>query len=260
MTDRGAHELGSRPPAAAASLPGRRAAVVGVESAVGAAIARALGSAGADVALCALRADEGVLVARGVQRELTRAGRRAATYVMDVTLGRNVQVTTRQIAKEFGGLDLVVSASGLPRSGPLSKLTEVELAQLIALNFTAHLFLVRSASPELARAGGGTLLLLTHEAGARGDPAAAAFAAAQAATRSLVASLAGGLAEEGVALAAISLLGDPGAGIAEQMREDEAASAAARAVELAAMGTAAAGRIAPAVTASAAAVPGEGSA
>ena len=168
MTDRGAPGSGTRSPSASPPLAGRRAAVVGVESAAGAAISRALGSAGADVALCALRPDEGVLVARRVQRELTGAGRRAATYVMDVTLGRNVQVTTRQIAKELGGLDLVVSAPQFPRGGSLARLAEVELAQLWALNFTAHLFLVRSAAPELVRAGGGSLLLLTHEAGSGG--------------------------------------------------------------------------------------------
>ena len=242
MTDRGAPGSGTRDPSADPPLAGRRAAVVGVESAAGAAISRALGSAGADVALCALRPDEGVLVARRVQRELTGAGRRAATYVMDVTLGRNVQVTTRQLAKELGGLDLVVSAPQLPRGGSLARLTEVELAQLWALNFTAHLFLVRSAAPELVRAGGGSLLLLTHEAGSRGDPAAPAFAAAQAATRSLVVSLAEALAEEDVALAAISLASSPAAAD-EPGGEEEASHAAARAVELAALGGAASGRI-----------------
>ena len=243
MTDRGAPGPGTSGPSADPSLAGRRAAVVGVESAAGAAISRALGAAGADVALCALRPDEGVLVARRVQRELTCAGRRAATYVMDVTLGRNVQVTTRQIAKEFGGLDLVVSASQFPRGGSLARLAEVELAQLWALNFTAHLFLVRSAAPELVRAGGGSLLLLTHEAGSRGDPASPAFAAAQAATRSLVASLAEGLAEEGVALAAISLAWSPAGDDAPGGEEEEASRAAARAVELASIGGAASGRI-----------------
>jgi len=222
-------------------LAGRRAAVVGVEGSTGAAIARALGGAGADLALCALRADEGVLVARRVQRELRAAGRHASSYVMDVTLGRNVQVTTKQLAKELGGLDLVVSASLLPASGPLARLTEVEVAQILALNFNAHLFLVRSAAPELARTGGGTLLLLTHEAGAAGDPEAPLFAAAQAATRSLLGSLAELLAEDGIALAAISLAAPPSADAEPDL--DEAARAGALAVELATAGLAAAGRV-----------------
>ncbi len=250
MTERGPPVVGPAPSPESREqrLAGRRAVVVGVEGAAGAAIARALGAAGADLALCALRADEGVLVARRVQRELRAAGRRAASYVMDVTLGRNVQVTTKQVAKELGGLDLVVSASQLAARGPLGRLSEVEVAQIVALNFTAHLFVVRSAAPELARAGGGTLLLLTHEAGAAGDAEAPAFAAAQAATRSLVASLAAPLAEEGVALAAIALA-SPSAepdGDGDGEAEADAAQAArvgALAVELAAAGRDAAGRI-----------------
>ncbi len=232
------------------SLAGRRGVVVGVEGAAGAAIARALGAAGADLALCALRPDEGVLVARRVQRELQAAGRHAASYVMDVTLGRNVQVTTKQVAKELGGLDLVVSASLLPASGPLARLSEVEVVQILALNFTAHLFVVRSAAPELARAGGGTLLLLTHDVGATGDADAPLFAAAQAATRSLVTSLAAPLEEEGVALAAITL-GSP-ASVDGAPDDDEAARAGALAVELAAAGLAAAGRVVSAAGGSAA--------
>jgi NAD(P)-dependent dehydrogenase (short-subunit alcohol dehydrogenase family) len=222
-------------------LVGRRAAIIGVEGAAGAAIARALGGAGADLALCALRADEGVLVARRVQRELRAAGRHAASYVMDVTLGRNVQVTTRQVAKELGGLDLVVSASLLPVRGALARLTEVEVAQILALNFSAHLFLVRSAAPELARAGGGTVLLLTHEAGSAGDPEAPLFAAAQAATLSLVTSLAAPLAEDGVTLAAIALAAPPSENAGPDL--DEATRAGALAVELATAGLDAAGRV-----------------
>jgi len=234
--------------AAPTPLAGRRGAVVGVERAPSAPIARALGAAGCDLALCALRADEGVLVARRLQRELQAAGRHAASYVMDVTLGRNVQVTTRQVAKELGGLDLLVSASTLPVRRPLAQIAEVELARILALNFTAHLFCVRSAAPELARAGGGTLLLLTHEAGRHGDAHAPAFAAAQAATQSLVRSLAAPLAEQGVALAAIELTAPLATGDEDESAQaaEEAARAAALAVELAAAGLGAAGRVVPA--------------
>ena len=225
----------------AQTLAKRRAAVVGVESVAGAAIARALGAAGADLALCALRADDSVLVARRVQRELQAAGRHAVSYVMDVTLGRNVQVTTRQIAKELGGLDAVVSASLLPAHGPLDRLSEVEVAQILALNFTAHLFVVRSAALELARSGGGTLLLLTHEVGETGASDAPLFAAAQAAARSLVTSLAVPLANEGVALAAISLSSPASDEIALGIEEAECVGALA--VDLVSDGLDSAGRI-----------------
>jgi NAD(P)-dependent dehydrogenase (short-subunit alcohol dehydrogenase family) len=73
-------------------LSGHVAMVVGAEFASGRAIALALAGTGADVAVCAVQADERVLEARKVKRAIEAMGRRSAEYVMDVTLGRNVQV------------------------------------------------------------------------------------------------------------------------------------------------------------------------
>src|SRR5471032_1880975 len=101
------------------SLAGKKAMVVGAETPAGGAIARAYAEAGADVALCALTADEAVLKARQVKRDIEAMGRTALEYVMDVTLGKNVQVTTRQIAKELGGLDIVASAPDLFLAKPI---------------------------------------------------------------------------------------------------------------------------------------------
>ena len=81
-------------------LSGRKAMVVGVENPAGAAIARAYAEAGADVALCVLKADDAVMTAKRIQKEIEAQGSRSGVYVMDVTLGRNVQVTTRQVTVE----------------------------------------------------------------------------------------------------------------------------------------------------------------
>src|SRR5436190_11232956 len=97
-------------PEGGGSLAGRRALVIGAETPAGGAIARALIGAGVDLGLAAMRADEGVLAARRIEREARAAGRNAATYAFDVTLGQNVKVSTRQVAKELGGLDILVSA------------------------------------------------------------------------------------------------------------------------------------------------------
>jgi NAD(P)-dependent dehydrogenase (short-subunit alcohol dehydrogenase family) len=168
-------------------LAGQRGLVIGVETAAGGAIASTLGLAGADLGLATMRADEAVLAARRIQRQLREAGRQAATYAFDVTLGQNVKVSTRQVAKELGGLDFLVSASDLPFSAPLSRLTDSDLAHVMTVNFYAHVFAVRAAADEFRRAGHGQSLLVAHEPA--DDPGAAAYQAAQAATLSLVRSL-----------------------------------------------------------------------
>ena len=185
------------------SLEGRRALVVGVETPVGGAIAAALGAAGADVALAVMRPDEGVLTARRLQRELRALGRTAMTYVMDVTLGQNVKVTTRQVTKELGGLDLVVSAPDKLILGPLARTSEAQLAQTMTWNCYAHAFVARAAFDEFRRDGRGQLLIVTHALGRRPAPNAAAYALACAATLGLVRSLAVEHPEPGLATTAL---------------------------------------------------------
>lgn len=193
-------------PAAAApgALAGRKALVVGVETAAGGAIASALGAAGADVALAVLRPDEGVLAARRIQRELRALGRAAYTYALDATLGQNAKVTTRQVAKELGGLDLVVSAADAPLAGPLARTSEAQLGQAMALNCHAHAWVARAAFDEFRRGGRGCLLIVTHMLGERPAPGAGAYALACAAAIGLGRALAAEHAAPG--LAAVTLL------------------------------------------------------
>ena len=184
-------------------LAGRKALVIGAETLVGGAIARTLGAAGADVALAVMRADEGVLTARKLQHELREGGRQAMTYVMDVTLGRNVQVTTRQVAKELAGLDLVVSAPDEAFLAPLAKTSEAQLAQTMTLNGYAHAYAARAAFGEFGRGGRGHFLLVTHVLGKRPVAGAAAYSLACAAALAVAGVVAVEHTEPGVAVATL---------------------------------------------------------
>lgn len=181
-------------------MQGCRALVIGAETAAGGVVARALGAAGAALGLATMRADEGVMVARRIQRERQQAGGVASVYAFDVTLGQNVKVSTRQVTKELGGLDVLVSAPDRFHVAMLGETTDSDLAAVMVSNCYAHLFAVRAAADEFRRGGGGRVLLVTHEAGEVGLPGAAAYAAAHAATINLGRSLAEELRERGVGL------------------------------------------------------------
>jgi NAD(P)-dependent dehydrogenase (short-subunit alcohol dehydrogenase family) len=191
------------PAAPIVALAGRHALVVGAGKPIGLAIARALGAAGSDVGLAVLEADESVLRARGVQRELREAGRAASTYVMDVTLGQNVKVTTRQVTKELGGLDLVVSAPDEPFFAPLASTSEAQLGQTITRNALAHFYVARAAFDEFRRGGRGCLLLIAHALGEHGASGAAAYTMANAATLGLARALHAERPSEDVAVAVL---------------------------------------------------------
>ena len=187
-------------------LSGRKAMVVGVERPAGAAIARAYAEAGADVALCVLQADDSVMIAKRIQKEIETQGGKSGVYVMDVTLGRNVQVTTRQVAKEFGGLDIIASCPDRFLGKSIAKTSDAELLQVMTHNFNSQFFVARSAAGELARNElGGNLILVSHILGERGAQNTAAYSAAHAATQSLVRSLAQELGASGITVNGISL-------------------------------------------------------
>jgi meso-butanediol dehydrogenase/(S,S)-butanediol dehydrogenase/diacetyl reductase len=187
-------------------LNGKRAMVVGAEFPAGGAIARSLAEAGADIALCALTPDEAVMRSRRVRRDVEALGRRATEYVMDVTLGRNVQVTTRQVVKEMGGLDIVVSAPDLPLSGPIERVSDTELARVLQVNFSAQFFVVRTTAEEFRRHGvPGRIVLVTSVLGVRSLAETAAYAAAHGAVHQLVRAAAEELRPDGIAINAITL-------------------------------------------------------
>ena len=101
-------------PAERATLSGKKALVLGAGTPAGGAAARALAQAGADVAVASTSLDgDEVMAVRRVRRAVEQAGRRAAEYSFDLTLPTNVRVSTRQVAKEMGGLDLLVNAADL---------------------------------------------------------------------------------------------------------------------------------------------------
>ena len=187
-------------------LTGHKAMVVGAENPAGAAIARAYAEAGADVALCVLTADDAVLRARAVKRDIEAMGRRATEYVMDVTLGKNVQVTTRQVVKELGGLDIVASAPDLFLAKPIEKTTNTELAKVLAVNFSSQFFLVRTAAEEFRRQRRpGRIVLVTSVLGERGLANVAAYASAHGAVHELVRAAAVELAGEQIMVNGIAL-------------------------------------------------------
>lgn len=168
-------------------LSGKRALVLGVETAAGRALALALAEAGADVAAVAARDDtESALAAKRLSAQIARLGRRSQAQAIDAALATAVQVTTRQVAKGFGGLDILVACPDYPQAGPTERLSEPEWARLVGLNLSALLFACRAAARELGRQGGGAVVIVT----------AAGKGAAYGALKAAAVELAVGLAQE----------------------------------------------------------------
>lgn len=178
-------------------LKGKRALVTGGTRGIGRAIAERLAEEGADVAICARKADE---VAAAIQ-SLKRYKTRVSGAAVDVRDAAALQTWVAEAGKAMGGIDIVVAnASGLAASAApeeFRKAFEVDLMHTVNL--------VDAARPMLEQARAGAVIAIASISGVEdyGYPEVA-YGALKAALLYYVKSLAGELAPLGIRVNAVS--------------------------------------------------------
>ena len=187
-------------------LSGKRALVIGAGSTAGGAIALALGEAGANVVVSSATPDgDEVMRVKGVQKALTKMGRASSSMATDVTLGAGVQVLMRQVAKEMGGIDVLVNAPDLFLGKAAVETTDSEWNRVMQINLAGTFHACRAAGKEMLKQGeGGRIINVTSVLGERAIANAAAYCAAQAGVLNLTRALATEWGPSGITVNAIA--------------------------------------------------------
>jgi len=186
-------------------LANGRALVIGAGTAAGRAAALALARAGADVACAATSLDgDEVMATRRTRRAVEALGRRAPEYAFDLALGQNVRVSMRQVAKDLGGLDVLVLAADPYLRGPAAQTSDAEWTRALAGGLGGVFYACRSALHEMSERGGRIVCLVSGLA-LRGAPGHAAYCAAQHGIIGLVRALAAECAGQGITVNAVAL-------------------------------------------------------
>ena len=133
-------------------LDGRIALVTGGGRRVGRALALALASRGATVAVHYHASERG---ARDVAAEIVAGGGRAKIFGADLTDATAPASLIEDVSGALGGLDVLVnSAAGMERT-PFGEIAPVVWDRIMALNLRAPFLLSQAAAPLLRRAAGG---------------------------------------------------------------------------------------------------------
>lgn len=186
-------------------LSGKRALVVGFGNAAGHEIALAMAQAGADVATASATMDgDEVMGAKRASKAVGGLGRKSFSQGWDVTLPTNVQVSLRQLVKEFGAPSILVYNADLPLAKPLVGTSDADFARVQQVNQNGAFYATRSFLKELADGDAGRLIYITSVLGERGVDGLAAYASAKAGVVGLMAAVSQEAAARGVTANCIS--------------------------------------------------------
>ena len=182
------------------SLAARHALVTGASRGIGAAIAVALASAGADVALLARSADR----LESVAGTISATSQRAVVLPCDVCDATSVAQAAGAAWQELGAIDILVNAAGGPLfQAPIAAVREDGWNRVIALNLTSVLLLCQQVAPRMAERRHGSIINLASALPTRAWPAIAAYSAAKAGLLSLTQAMAVEWGQAGVRVNAL---------------------------------------------------------
>lgn len=184
------YKLTLRPPER--ELAGRVAFVTGGASGIGRAIARRLAQEGAHVVI----ADINLEGAQAVADEICKAQgfKRALAVRCDVTREDEVARAFAEMARAYGGVDIVVNNAGIATSAPIEETTLADWQRNMDVLATGYFLVAREAFRMLKQQGrGGALVFIASKNSVYAGKNASAYSAAKAAELHLARCL----AEEG---------------------------------------------------------------
>ncbi|GLZ14280.1 oxidoreductase [Actinomadura sp. NBRC 104425] len=160
-------------------LDGKVALVTGGSRGIGAATARALADAGADVAISYAAAEDKALA---VAADIKGRGRRAAAHRADQGDPAQVERLVKAVAEEFGRLDILVNNAAVITRARTDEADadRAALDRMYAVNVTGVAAAIRAAA-QVLEDGGRIITIGSNLAARAGKPAVADYAATKAA-------------------------------------------------------------------------------
>jgi NAD(P)-dependent dehydrogenase (short-subunit alcohol dehydrogenase family) len=175
-------------------LHGRVGLITGAASGIGAAGAALFAAQGAALILLDLDADRGQQVTDGVRAQ----GGRAEFMPGDASSAADVSRAVQLAVTTFGQLDLLWANAGIGVAKTVPEMTLDEWDRVLAVNLTGAFLLAKFGIPELAAAGGGTMVITGSANSFTADRSWAAYCASKGGLLMLCRALALDHASDGI--------------------------------------------------------------
>lgn len=179
-------------------IEGRVALVVGASRGIGFAVADALATEGARLAIAARGLE-------GIKSAAERIGHGASFHAADVTDPAAAQALVNDVERQWGRIDILICNVGSGTSVPPGKETAPEWKRVLDVNLFAATNMIEVTRPLMSRGSGDrTIVCVSSICGLAALGAPVTYSAAKAALNATVRGLARPLAQEGIRVNAVA--------------------------------------------------------
>lgn len=182
-------------------LRDRVAVVTGASRGIGRAIALALATEGAKVAINYASSSD---AADAVVAEITEAGGTAIALQADVSKADQVDSLIAAVQEKWGTIDVLVNNAGITRDTLLLRMKPEDWQAVIDLNLTGVFLCTRAVSKIMLKKKTGRIINIASVAGQMGNPGQANYSAAKAGVIGFTKTIAKELAGRGITANAVA--------------------------------------------------------
>ena len=176
---------------------GRVSVITGGTRGIGLAIAEALIKQGDAVAVTGTSAQTVTRAAERL-REVADGDDRTTASVCDVRDSAAVESTFNDIARRFGGIDLLINNAGVGVGRPIADMPYDEWDRIIGINLTGVFHCCKAAIPHLRRRNGGWIINISSLSSKNPFAGGAAYSASKAALNAFSEALMQELRQENI--------------------------------------------------------------
>jgi NAD(P)-dependent dehydrogenase (short-subunit alcohol dehydrogenase family) len=168
-------------------LTGKVALITGSSRGIGRAIAEAMAALGAKVIVSSRKADACEAVAKNIRAQ----GGDAHVIPCNVSRKDEVANLVEASKRHYGQIDILVcNAAVNPVYGPMRELTDEAFDKIMGANVKSNLWLCNLTIPDMAKRGGGAVIIVSSIAGFRGTEMLGAYGISKSADFALARNLA----------------------------------------------------------------------
>lgn len=178
-------------------LTGKNALITGASGGIGGAIAAALHSAGATVALSGTRVEP-------LEALAATLGDRAHVLPCNLSDAEAVIALPKQAAEAMGSVDVLINNAGITRDNLFMRMSNEEWSSVLEVNLTSNMRLCKGVIRSMMKARWGRIVNISSVVGSTGNPGQANYAASKAGMVGMSKSIAFEVASRGITVNSVA--------------------------------------------------------